>query len=151
MLKFIVAQFHDHWLIVRYLISGSIAALSQLGMLVYLVEHVQVWHMWAVAYAFLFSALIAFAMHKFWTFGDYTGKAHFQILPYLLLVAIAFAMNISLMYLFVDIFHVWYVMAQVVTMGMVATVTFLTNKNIIFNQERALFFHVLKKNKDTDL
>ena len=140
MLRFFIDQFKDYRLIVKYVVSGSIAALAQLGILAFLVERVHLWHIWAVVYAFFFSASVAFILQKFWTFRDASmDKAHFQMTSYLLLAAMALLLNVLLMYLFVDIFRLWYIFAQIITMGLVVIVVFLCNKYIIFNRESLIF------------
>ena len=140
MFDFLSAQLRDYRLVAKYIVSGGIAAASQLGMLIFLVERFHVGHLAAVVYAFVFSALIAFGLQKFWTFRDRSmSKAHFQVALYLALVLVALLLNVLLMYVFVDIFRLWYVAAQVVTIGLVTIVTFLCNKNIIFSGKGVSF------------
>lgn len=99
--EFFVAQLRDYRLIAKYVISGSIAAVSQLGMLVFLVERFHLWHILAVVYAFLFSATIAFCLQKFWTFSDRSlSKAHFQAALYAILLSVALSLNVMFMYFF---------------------------------------------------
>ena len=127
-------------MLVKYGISGSIAATVQLGTLYFLVEKVQVWHLYAVVYAFFTSAAVAFFLQKFWTFRDASLKgAHFQMVSYLVLALTALLLNVGLMYLFVDVLRLWYMLAQVLTMGLVVVIVFLCNKNIIFNRESVIF------------
>jgi putative flippase GtrA len=127
-------------MLIKYGISGGIAASVQIGTLIFLVERIYMDHIPAVALAFIISAFVAFTFQKFWTFRDHSlSKGHFQIVSYLTLAGVAFFLTMFLMYLFVEIFHVWYVLAQVATIGLVTVVTFLTNKNIIFNRESVIF------------
>jgi len=140
MIKFIKDQFSDWKMLAKYVMSGSTAALIQLCVLAFLVEVLHLWHLHAVIYAYLVSATFAFFMQKFWTFRDSSmNKAHFQMFSYLMLASVAFLMNIGLMYLFVDIFGLWYLFAQIITMGMVVVIVFLSNKYIIFNRESVIF------------
>lgn len=127
-------------MLVKYGISGSIAALVQLGTLIFLVERVSMGHIPAVALAFIVSALVAFSFQKFWTFRDHSlSRGHFQMISYVALAALAFFLTVFLMYFFVKVLHIWYILAQVVTIGLVTIVTFLTNKNIIFNRQSVIF------------
>ena len=140
MIEFFKDQFKDWKLLAKYVISGSTAALVQLGILALLVEKFRLWHLHAVVYAFLISATVAFFLQKFWTFRDVSmDNAHFQMFSYLLLASVAFLMNIGLMYLFVDIMGWWYIFAQILTMGMVVVVVFLCNKYFIFNRKSVIF------------
>ena len=135
MIRFILAQFSQPFLIAKYVISGLIAASVQVGTLAFLVEIVGMHHRGAVPIAFLVSAIVAFCFQKFWTFRDRSMEhSHFQAALYVTLVAIAFFLNMLFMYIFVDILHFWYIFAQVITIGLVTIVTFLCNKNIVFKR-----------------
>lgn len=140
MIEFIKSQLTDWRLIVKYVVSGSIAALTQILILAFLVEKLQMWHIKAVIIAFFISACVAFFLQKFWTFRDVSlDKAHFQMSSYLLLAFFALFSNILLMYFFVDILRIWYIFAQILTMGLVVIVVFLCNKYIIFNRKSVIF------------
>ncbi|MDO8579722.1 MAG: GtrA family protein [bacterium] len=140
MIKLFFSQFSDVKMLIKYGISGGIAALVQIGTLIFLVEQVSMDHISAVALAFIISAFVAFTFQKFWTFRDHSlSRGHFQMVSYLTLVTLAFFLTMFFMYLFVEVFHIWYVLAQIVTIGLVTIVTFLTNKNIIFNRQSVIF------------
>ncbi|MEK7607795.1 MAG: GtrA family protein [Patescibacteria group bacterium] len=127
-------------MLLKYAISGGIAALVQIGTLVLLVERASMDHIPAVALAFIVSAFVAFTFQKFWTFRDHSlSRSHFQMTSYLILAVTAFFLTIFFMYLFVEVLYIWYVLAQIVTTGLVAIVTFLINKNIIFNRQSVIF------------
>lgn len=140
MIKFVKSQFSDWQLLVKYIVSGSIAATTQILVLAFLVEFFNMWHIKAVIIAFFISSCVAFLLQKFWTFRDVSmDKAHFQMTSYLLLMLVALFLNVLLMYIFVDIMGLWYILAQLLTMGLVVIVVFLTNKYIIFNRESIIF------------
>lgn len=136
MIKFLLSQFSDPWLLVRYVVSGLTAASVQLGALVLFVEKFDFSHTQAVPVAFAISAAVAFILQKFWTFGHRTIEGmHFQIGLYLILIMVALLLNISLMYLFVDLMHIWYVLAQIMTIALATIVTFLSNKYLVFKHQ----------------
>jgi putative flippase GtrA len=135
MIRFIRAQFSQPFLIAKYLVSGLIAATVQVGTLAFLVEVMGFHHRVAVPIAFFVSAIVAFCFQKFWTFRDRSMEhSHFQAALYVTLVAVAFFLNMLFMYIFVDLLDLWYIFAQVVTIGLVTIVTFLCNKNIVFKR-----------------
>lgn len=134
-IRFILAQFSQPFLIFKYVASGLVAASVQVGTLAFLVEIAGFHHRGAVPIAFVTSAIVAFCFQKFWTFRDKSLEhSHFQAVLYLTLVLVAFLLNIFFMYIFVDVFHLWYIFAQIVTIGLVTIVTFLCNKNIVFKR-----------------
>ncbi len=133
MIKFFLSQLSDPWLLARYIVSGLTAAAIQLGSLALLVEKGILSHTAAVPVAFVLSAIVAFILQKFWTFGHRTIEGmHFQIGLYMVLLAVALLLNVILMYVFVDLAHMWYVLAQIVTIALVTIVTFLSNKYFVF-------------------
>ncbi|MFA6095714.1 MAG: GtrA family protein [Candidatus Paceibacterota bacterium] len=135
MIRFLIAQLSQPLLVARYVISGLIAASVQVGSLAFFVEKMGFHHTTAVPIAFIISAVVAFCFQKFWTFRDSSMEhTHFQAALYIALVFIALALNMALMYILVDIFLLWYIFAQVVTIGLVTIVTFLCNKNIVFRR-----------------
>ncbi len=135
MIDFLIRQFKEPKLIFKYVISGSIAATAQIGILAALVELKSLNHLVAVAIAFILSAFVAFGLQKFWTFRDSSmAHSHFQMGLYLALAAIALSLNIFFMYLFVDVLHMWYIFGQILTIGIVTSITFLCNKNIVFRR-----------------
>ncbi len=135
MIEFLIRQFKEPKLILKYIVSGSIAAGAQLGILVLLVEVYKFEELVAVPIAFTLSAFVAFGFQKFWTFRDSSfSHSHFQMGLYLILAGIALSLNIFFMFLFVKVFHFWYIFGQILTIGIVTTITFLCNKNIVFNR-----------------
>src|SRR4051812_9795363 len=136
MIRFLISQFEDPRLLGKYVVSGCIAAAIQLGSLVLLVEKVGLTHTAGVPIAFILSAIVAFCLQKFWTFGhrDIEG-IHFQIFSYIMLLLTALLLNIIFMYVFVDLFGIWYLLAQVLTIGLATIVTFLGNKYLVFKRE----------------
>ena len=140
MLRFCLAQLKDYRLVVKYVVSGSIAATVQLSALVFLVEQFFWNYIEAVLVAFFISASVAFFLQKFWTFRDKSmHQAHFQVSSYLLLAATSLFLNVILMLLFIKIFHFWYFIAQMITIVFVTMFTFLCNKYMIFNRESLIF------------
>ncbi len=140
MFSFLVSQFKDYRLIIKYIVSGAFAAVVQLGVLVFLVEHFYFGHIKAVVIAFCVSAFTAFFLQKFWTFRDRSMyQAHSQVSSYSLLAISSLFLNVTLMHIFISFFHFWYFISQMITIGFVTMVTFLCNKYIIFNRESLIF------------
>lgn len=135
-MKFLIAQFKDLRIVFKYGVSGCIAAGSQVGTLALLVEVVHIRYLPAVVWAFIFSAFVSFGFQKFWTFRDHSlHRVHFQVVQYVFLALAMLTLNVTFMYFFVDILHVWYILAQILTIGITAFVSFLCNKIFIFNKE----------------
>ena len=57
--------------ILRYLISGSIAAATNLGTLYLLVSVLNFWYIVASGVSFIATFVVSFILQKFWTFNDH--------------------------------------------------------------------------------
>ncbi|MCK5059867.1 MAG: GtrA family protein [Candidatus Pacebacteria bacterium] len=135
-MRFLIDQFKDFRIVFKYGVSGCIAASTQLGILAFLVEKIHISYLVAVIWAFVCSALVSFSLQKFWTFRDNSlTRVHFQMIQYVFLAFAMLTLNVAFMYLFVDIIHLWYIFAQVITIGITAVISFLFNKLFIFRKE----------------
>lgn len=134
---FVFNQFKDIRVVVKYGLSGSVAAVSQLAALAFLVERLRLWYIPASIMAYIFSATVSFGLQKFWTFRDHSLEGiHFQAFLFMTLAFSMLALNTALMYILVDIFHIWYFLSQVFAIGVTAFTSFMFNKTVIFNREK---------------
>lgn len=119
--------------LVRYLISGGTAAASNLIFLFILVHFFAVHYLWASVIAFIMSVAVSFTMQKFWTFQDTKMQGtSMQFGRYLVVMLVNLALNTLLMYLFVEKFGLWYLLAQFITTALVAIVGYFGYKHFVF-------------------
>ncbi len=86
MYNFVLGVYGDYKRIIRYLISGGTAALTDLVLLYILADKLGIWYMYSVVLAFAVAFFVSFFLQKFWTFEDNgTSKAHRQITVYILI------------------------------------------------------------------
>lgn len=110
----------------RFLISGTTAAAVHVGVLYILAEYFGVWYLFASSGSFIAAFAVSFTMQKFWTFRDKDKAKIKRQLPQHLTVAFGnFLLNIGLMYLFVEYVGIWYILAQLVSSGLIAIESFL--------------------------
>ncbi len=122
--------------IAKYGISGVMGGLIQLGFLYLFVDIFGVWYLYGVISAYLVALVVVFALQKFWTFNDYSMESfHRQTFMYTIIAAGSLALNIITMYIFVDIFHIWHMLAQVIVVGVVGALSFLLNKMFTFTHK----------------
>ena len=118
----------------KYGVSGVCGGCIQVGLLYVFVDIFSVWYIRGVVLAFSISLVATFFLQKYWTFQDYTiSSVGYQSIRYILIALIALALNITFMYILVDIFQLWYIMAQIIVVGTIGVVTFLLNKRFTFN------------------
>lgn len=121
------------YFIARYAVVGIVGGITQLFFDYLFIEVFNVWYMYGVVVGFLVALLITFTLHRHWTFRIpdspdkqrqfmfYTGTAVFSLIG-----------NVGLMYYFVEELLLWYVTAQIFTVGIVAGLSFLFNTFITF-------------------
>lgn len=119
--------------IIRYAISGGLGGVLQVFFLWIFVDLFGVWYVHGVVGAFLVTLVIVFFLQKFWTFQDYSKEyMHEQSFSYALIAVGTLGLNIVLMYVLVDLFGVWHVLAQAVVVGVVGVMSFFMNKMFTF-------------------
>lgn len=124
--------------LLRYLMSGTMAAASNLAVLFILVHFGRIYYLYASIAAFIASVAVSFTLQKFWTFQDmFIHDVQEQFVRYSAVVLANLALNTVLMYFFVEKAGLWYLFAQVLTTGIVAIVGYVAYKRFVF-RERTL-------------
>ncbi len=121
----------------RYLISGGIAAAVDLVSLFVLTDLLQVWYLASATIAFVLTLVTSFILQKFWTFKN-AGQdgAHRQFAGYLSLSIANLFVNAGLMYLFVTVLGIQYLAAQVAAIAIIAGYGFFLYQHWIFREKR---------------
>lgn len=120
--------------IIRYIISGGTAALVSLSLLYFFTDVVGIWYLLSSTLAFVVAFFVSFLLQKLWTFKDtHTKDISRQVSLYFVTAVSGLSANALFMYALVDIVGLWYIFAQILSSGTIATVTFFIYGNIIFN------------------
>jgi putative flippase GtrA len=126
--KQIVLRF---WQIVRFGITGAVAIGLYYGILYALTEFLSVWYLLSAIVTYLFNVTSNFLLHKFWTFKNKdTQKVRQQMLLYLVMCIVFFAVNTASLYVLVDIIHLWYIYAQVILTVILSAISYFLTKQI---------------------
>lgn len=122
------------WRIVKYGVCGVSGGLLQVLFLYIFVDKLEWWYLQAVVVGFLISLVVVFTLQKLWTFEDYSlERLHRQSFLYGSIAMLALALNVTGMFILVDILHVWHILAQVMVVGAVGAFTFLLNRMFTFS------------------
>lgn len=120
---------------IKYLIAGGTAAFIDLSLLYFFTDILAIWYLFSACLAFVAAFFVSFFLQKFWTFRDNEKERIYKQLGLYLAVALAnLALNAMLMYIFVDGFKVWYMLAQFVVNGLIACESYFVYKFLIFNR-----------------
>src|SRR5207248_270965 len=87
----------------------------------------------AATLAFAIAFFVSFALQKFWTFGDRAlSGVHMQMTIYFTIAGVNLGINAGLMYVFVDVAHLWYLFSQVLAGGLIALSSFFLYRRFVF-------------------
>jgi putative flippase GtrA len=120
--------------LIRFLISGGLAAVVNLSVLYILTDWFGWWYLTSATVSFFVSILVGFMLQKFWTFNHHQNHhpTHKQFLLYLIWMLLYLGLNIGLMYLLVDGFDLNYLVSQFITSGGLATLSFFVYSRVVF-------------------
>ncbi len=120
---------------IKYIISGGIAAVVQLSLLYILTEVFGWWYIYSVSIAYGIAMMVAFLLHKFWTFRD--NRLNYlapQFVVFGIISTINFFINPLLVGGLVEWLHIWYIIAQIIVMILLAIESFFLNKSLTFRR-----------------
>lgn len=124
--------------IIKYLIAGGTAALVDLSLLYFLTDIFGIWYLISASLAFAAAFFVSFFLQKFWTFRDGDKEVMYkQMGVYLTVALVNLALNALFMYVLVDGFKVWYILAQIMASGLIACESYWIYKILIFNKRQA--------------
>lgn len=122
--------------IIRYIISGSIATISNLMILFVCVHYFKLWYLSGVIISFTSAVVISYLLQKFWTFkNNSVDNISRQFSLFLIYNIIMLFVNVLLMYFFVDIIKIWYILAQALSAIITAFVNYIFFNKIIFKKQ----------------
>jgi glycosyltransferase involved in cell wall biosynthesis/putative flippase GtrA len=119
--------------IVKYLIAGGIGTAVNLSFLYFFTGVLDIWYLISAVLAFIISFFVSFFLQKFWTFKDGNKEMIYQQMKIYLLVALGnLALNTVLMYIMVDGFKLWYMLAQFIANGLIAIESYIVYRTFVF-------------------
>jgi len=120
--------------VVRYVVSGGTAAVVNIGGLYLFTEYAHFHYLQSAVLAFLCAFCVSFTLQKFWTFRNASIESvHVQMGAYVMVSIANLLLNTTLLALFVEIFHVWYVVGAILSSGTLAVITFFVYRHLVFS------------------
>jgi putative flippase GtrA len=111
--------------VVRFLVAGGTATIVNLAILYVLTDIVGIWYLVSSALAFTLSFFVSFTMQKYWAFRNKDiEKVRSQLPMHLSLALINLVVDVVLVYVFVDIFGMWYLFAQILAAAVISLESF---------------------------
>ncbi len=129
----LVKNMVGHIRLLRFAIGGLSIALAQILLLYILTEFAGYWYLLSSAMSFCFAVITSFLVQKYWAFRDHSKeRAVRQFIQFVIVALIGIATNTVSMFFWVDLVHVWYVLAQVFTGAIIMIINFLIYRFVIF-------------------
>ncbi|KKT26577.1 MAG: GtrA-like protein [Parcubacteria group bacterium GW2011_GWA2_43_9b] len=133
MREFLLEQIKKRKRIIKYIISGGTAASVNFILLYFFTDILGLWYLLSSVLSFVAAFFVSFFLQKFWTFGDGQRDVLYkQMVVYLSITLFSLAVNTVAMYVLVDLFGVWYMLAQFFVSGLIAFWNFTAYKFFVF-------------------
>jgi len=128
----------DRYLIVRYLISGGLSAAIDILIFALMIQVFNFHYIFSAVVSVTVSFFARFYLQKMFAFKDRGLNVHKQIFMYSILYVSSMAMTTFFLYVFIGLLQVWYLPAQVMTIGIIAVMSFFVYRYFIFKQTEAV-------------
>lgn len=133
------SQYPIYAKVVRFLISGGTATLTNLILLYVLTDFVRLWYVVSAIVAFVVAFFVSFILQKFWTFRDLSQEnIHRQAVIYFLAALFNLCLNTVLLYVLVEYFGVHYMIAQFFVSAAIAIENYFIYQCLIFNRRSVI-------------
>ena len=125
--------------VIRYIISGVIATLTNVVFLFIFTDIFGIWYLFSTIISFIISFFVSFSMQKYWTFQDgRQDQVRLQMFLYLLIAIINLSLNTLGVFLFVHYGGLNHLLAQIVV-------------SILIGLESFFVYRLMFRNKITNL
>ena len=124
--------------ILRFIVSGGAGAVVNLTVLFVLVHYLGMYPVLASGGSFIAAFFVSFTLQKLWTYRNFDREnAGGQMIIYFVIQLINLGINTALMYFFVEFTTLHYLVAQIVTSGVIAVESFFLYKHMVFIKKEA--------------
>lgn len=112
----------------KYIFVGALGTLVNLCVLYVFTDIFNVWYIISAVIAFLVSVINNYILNKIWTFQEKIQEQIIQkYFKYTFICILSLFVNISILFILVEFYDVWYIFAEVVAIGGAFLINFLGN------------------------
>lgn len=123
------------WQITRFIITGTLTAIIYLSLSYVFVSVLAIHYLIAATLVYVLAVAFNFTVQKVWSFGETTmHRIPLQMAQFALWALISLAGNIVLIYLMVEVAHIWYLYAQAAAVVLVAGASYFVYRYIFRSQ-----------------
>ena len=115
----------------RYGVAGCVAATVHLAVLTQLIEFIGVAATVASGVGFVVACAVNYLLQHYWVFRA-RGPIGFFLPRYIFITAATLCLNLCLFWVLHAFFGVWYLVAQVISIGTIFLINFCLNRRFTF-------------------
>ena len=119
---------------IRFSCSGTIATSIDIGLLYTLTEYLSIWYLVSSIFSFLVGSVTHFTISRYWVFKNQEKTFWRQYSSFFLIHLGGLAINTSGLYILVEFYHLYYLLAKLMVIILGVSWTFLANKKITFKK-----------------
>jgi putative flippase GtrA len=116
---------------IRYGIVGAIGTITHLVILLFLVEFLSFNPIISSSFAFIVVVLVSYYLNYNWTFAS-KAKHLNALIRYITVCLVGFSLNLGIMFVIVDILHLWYMFGQIIAILVIPISNFILNSRWAF-------------------
>jgi len=117
---------------IRFAISGGVATSVDIALLYALTEWGGIWYLISSVFSFLVGSITHFSISRRWVF-DQTNKTFWrQYQSFFVIHLGGLAINLMALYILVEYFNIYYILAKIITVVCGVSWTFWANKKFTF-------------------
>ncbi|MFH1610729.1 MAG: DUF2723 domain-containing protein [Patescibacteria group bacterium] len=129
---------------VRFAISGGIATLVDVCLLYLLTEFAGIWYLISSIFSFIVGSFVHFLISRNWVFKNNQQTFLKQYLSFSVVHLGGLIINTIVLYTLVEFFHVYYILAKLLTVFFGVAWTFWANKKFTFSEEKHFMSFIVK-------
>jgi len=130
--KFKITCGNETKLFINYLLIGGFSSLIDIGLLYFLTEFFGLWYFYSSIISYLGGAIPNYTLNKCFNFKNKSKKIIPQFTAFLLVSVSGLFITQILIFLFVEFFNLWYIIAKIITIAAVIFWNFYGIKKIAF-------------------
>jgi putative flippase GtrA len=134
LLKFFSKGFYFQ--MVKFVISGLISAVLEIGLLIGFVDILKVEYLKANVLVFAIGGPINFIMNKYWVFEKGALKGLYQVAGFVTLALANLGFNQFMLWVFVEYFLIDYKISKILAIGLGVVLNFVIKKYFIFETNK---------------
>jgi putative flippase GtrA len=119
--------------LITYSILSVIAASVELSFLYLFTSILNIYYMVSVIPAYFIGGSLQFILIKYFSFKNKSKKIIQQASKYFLVISVGFLLTLCLMYIFVELFHIWYLFARIITIFIIVVYSISMHKYFTFS------------------